>query len=544
MMNRRMAEMLMNSDDYGKNLECAFEKMFIGNKEPLVAVFSKIMSVLEHILDKGYLSFHTFREFDGVRNLFDENHLIISNDSEEITVLNKANDSFDRFHLSDFISWFVSKVSEDPLFRREMSSHYDYVGMIKALEKLSDADGDTRMRYSAAVNAVTYGPHLYIVDEEQGRLRLLKLKKQPSSPMDRPVELMELSSQNVFQDRKNGWVYANDIDGNGRKIDMKTDELHPIYGEIVGLTNEEELIVRRKNFLLICNDKNDILMRIGNVKNVLLDPHETEGASWMSVVNGNFSFFWRYKNRLTDAHSLKADFVWNYFLEHAYDFEEDIKNKLSSILWIHKIFQTPTPFTAPVIKEHIRIIEQGIHEGFVQKAELYTDMLQPILMENDPSKELTEDLFCIYDISESDFKKHKYDSNYNSENQSNRTDMIRSSKNRELSDDYMDEYEDDSDIDVSSMIADLEAKIKELEEEEERERKREEARSKKSKAAKSSKKRSGAKRKKEKKPEKKEEPDADMLHFEGIENDMIKGIVEGVEWLEDDMNGLFEDIPF
>lgn len=547
MMNRRMmAEMFMNSDDYAKTLEFAFEKVFIGNKEPLVAVFSKIMNVLESILDKGYLSFHTFKEVDAVKSLFDGDHIIISNDTEEITVLNKEDDSFDRFYLGDFISWLVSKLSADPLFKSEMSGHYDYAGMMKVLETLSRVDGDTGVRYSSAVNAITYGTHLYIVDEEQGRLRLLKLKKKPSSPMDRPTELMELSSPNVFQDRRHGWVYANDIVGDGRRIDMETDEIHPVYGEIIGLTNESELIVRRNNNLLLCNHKNDILMRIGNINNVLLNPHETEGVSWMSIVNGKFLFSWHYKNRLTEAHSLKADFVWNYFLEHAYDFGEDIKNKLSSIIWTHKIFRTPTPFTAPVIKDHIRIIEQGIREGLVQKAELYSDMLQPILTENNTSKDLTEDLFCIYDINESDFKKHKYETDYNSENRGNRTDIIRSNKKHELSDDYMDEYEDDSDIDVLSMISDLEtmidAKIKEHEEEEERERKREEARDKKSKSAKSSKKRSGAKRKK--KPEKKEEPDADMLHFEGIENDMNKGIAEGVEWLEDDMTGLFEDIPF
>lgn len=466
MIDKRFAEMFMN-EKYAKLVEYAFKKLYVG-KGNIAFILEHILNIFERVMDKGYLSFNTFKIFEDLKKTYSGESVIISRDSEEITVLNKETDTVDTFYLYDFVFFFVTKVSRDPLFRKEMRGHYDYAGMMNALKKLSNADGATGRRYSFAVNAVTYGSHLYVIDKKDERLRLLKIKKQVGSPLDGTKKLMELSTPDIFQDRANGWVYVNHADGNGRRINMYTGEIQPVKGRIIGLSNEGEIIVCRNDQLLICNDQNRILTRIGNASDVLLNTHETEGVSWMSVVNDKLSFTWCCRHRFSEAHSLKADFVWKYFLDHAYVFEEDTDNKISIVLWKHNICETPVPFTAKVIQERIRVIEQRLQDGMVRKAGSYINMLLPILMEKDLSKDLTDELFCTYGINILDFKELKSSTdeyNYNLPEQNPHAEMPETEENSENENDNIEYFGLDSE--TIKRIAQIKARIKALKAEEE-----------------------------------------------------------------------------
>lgn len=144
MRRRRIPEYFM-SDRYDKKLKRAFESLYEGNREEYASICSRILEVFEDVMKKGCLTSDTFQKLQlleaeaGIKD-----SVIISVDSEEITLLNRWNQTFDQFLLTDYISYIVCLLARDPFFRKEMCGHYDYDGMMKALEKVYSMKENTQ----------------------------------------------------------------------------------------------------------------------------------------------------------------------------------------------------------------------------------------------------------------------------------------------------------------------------------------------------------------------------------------------------------------
>ena len=328
--NRHMQRSLYESP-CDQKLEEILKTLYEGDKEEFAPLMTMIIEIFSCLLRRGYLTEATLnrvRMYDPEDSR--ENIIIVSRNNEEVTLLNLDQDCYEHFLLKDLISWLISLLACDPVFREEMQSHYDYGGMMKALNKASS------------------GP-----EDNTG---LIERYDETCQPGEKTVLLTD-------------WRYS---------------------------------LVYREDGLWI-RDRSMNERKIGDADHTILNSYETEGVSWISVSEDNkLSFHWYDGEKIRPAYLLKCAVIWDYILTHAYDFEAWTGRSLGDVLWLYKISQTPIPFNAEQMREKIRLVEQKIPDGIVNLSDSYTAILAPILTEEDPERDLAEDLLRACNIGKED----------------------------------------------------------------------------------------------------------------------------------------------
>lgn len=398
MENLQLLKMMMENDHYGQKLEHAFKNIFEGNKLPFKNCCQSMIDVLEASVKKGYLTFKTFTYLKNILidDHFYEDRKIISSNTDLVTILNIETEESFCFELSDLVSAFVSELSKDPLFQRQLKGHYDYSGIINALETLSLSRSEMSVDLSNAIDAAACENTMYLTEQDDGfKLFRIEMNLPEQNVFPEKKFVTELRTPDIFCDPDKKCIYVNHADGFGREILFKNGKETTFDGTIVGLSEQGDLIkVLGKDLLIISNGE---YTKIGHKNSIFLDINDSEAVRWIDC-SGDELQFYQYRNRkISTSQTLKKRVIWSYIIMHGYDLKYYTDKTTAHWLWVHKMCQVPLPFSTQNVQSSISYIEKGIFSNYVEKSAFYEETLSALLMQ-EYNGEIEDVLFRYYSI--------------------------------------------------------------------------------------------------------------------------------------------------